>query len=310
MRALRCLLRRIYALVPFKKWVFATLKLLWTPPEPVHKHLHFSGTISVRIPGRGKKFRMRHFGYQLENDLFWRGLDDIEERESIQWWIRLSEEADVIFDIGANTGLFSLVAACTNPGSHIYAFEPVERIHRRLCANLELNGYDVRTFPLALSDYSGDGWYFDTLTDHLYSTTVNRNLQSADTNGKKTPLKTITLDDVVRKEKLSRIDLIKIDVETHEPEVLRGFQEHLESFLPNMVIEVLTEENARKLKEILEPFPLLFYDLDEKRGIQRIPEIVRPSFRNILVCRESTAARLGLPSGPLAPAHRRASTRS
>jgi FkbM family methyltransferase len=295
---MRWFLKRIYALIPFKKWLFIPVKYCISVPQRVHRHLHFVDTISIPIPGRTTRFRMNHLGYQLENDLFWKGLDGYEERESLRWWIRLCEHAEVIVDAGANTGLFSLVAKSVNPRSLVYAFEPIERIHRRLRENAELNHYDIRCIPLALSDYRGEGWYFDTMTDHLYSATVNRNIQAADTYGERKPLKTTTLDDFVREERLGRLDLIKIDVETHEPEVLLGFAVNLRNLLPDMIIEVLNQEVATRLGDILSPLAYLFYDLDEVNGVKRVPGLMRPSFRNVLVCKESTAQRLGLASGP------------
>ena len=298
-RFMRWVLKGIYALIPFKKWLLLPVRSLVSVPQCVHQHLHFVGTISISIPGRASSFRMNHFGYQLENDLFWRGLAGFEERESLHWWIRLCEHAELIVDVGANTGLFSLVAKSVNPRAVVYAFEPIERIHRRLRENVELNGFDIRSVPLALSDYRGEGWYFDTMTDHLYSATVNRNMLAAGTYGEKTALKTTTLDSFVRDEHLSRVDLIKIDVETHEPEVLLGFTAHLGSLLPDMIIEVLNEEAAARLRAILSPLAYLFYDLDEAGGIKRLPDLMRASFRNVLVCRESTAKRLGLDTGPV-----------
>lgn len=49
---------------------------------------------------------------------FWGGY----EEESCVHWIKLSREAKIIFDIGANVGLYSLFAASANLLSKVYAF--------------------------------------------------------------------------------------------------------------------------------------------------------------------------------------------
>ena len=47
--------------------------------------------------------------------------------------------SDVIFDIGANTGIFALVSGAANPKARIFAFEPVSRVFEKLKGNVALN---------------------------------------------------------------------------------------------------------------------------------------------------------------------------
>ena len=71
---------------------------------------------------------MRHYGFQLENEIFWSGLTNGWEKISTRLWIELSKNSKVIFDIGANTGIYSLVSKSINPTSQVFAFEPVKRV--------------------------------------------------------------------------------------------------------------------------------------------------------------------------------------
>lgn len=64
----------------------------------------------------------------------------------------------VFVDIGANQGLYSLIAAQNPRCRRIIAFEPVPATHARLAANVALNGGEARTVlhPLAIADSAGE----------------------------------------------------------------------------------------------------------------------------------------------------------
>jgi FkbM family methyltransferase len=290
----RRVLRSVYAAIPCKRQMFEGLRHLPLPPR-LYRHLHFHGVFSVEVPESKRRFRMAHFGYELENELFWGGLYGNYERESLRVWVALCARARSIVDVGANTGIYSLVAKTVNPDAVVIAFEPVERIYQKLVDNARLNRFDVRLHRLALSDRSGEAFYFDTMTEHAYSVAVNRNLLEPGMAGEKRALQTITLDDFVRQHGVDRIDLMKIDVETHEPEVLEGFRAHLDAFHPDMLIEVLDDDVAARLNGILAGRRYLYYDIDETAGLRRIPAVERSSERNILACSAASAAALRLP---------------
>ena len=66
------------------------------------------------------------------------------EKESLKIWKELCQTSDVILDVGANTGVYSLVAKAANPESRVIAFEPVKRTFDRLEHNNNINGFDMR----------------------------------------------------------------------------------------------------------------------------------------------------------------------
>ncbi len=79
--------KKIYSALPFKKQIFLVLRL-FSLPEGIFKHLYFEGLISVLI---GKSvFKIYHYGYQLENELFWKGIEGGWEKVSMQIWLALS----------------------------------------------------------------------------------------------------------------------------------------------------------------------------------------------------------------------------
>ena len=111
---MKLLLKRLYKVFPFKKQLFSIVKIFWTPPHSFYKHLHFTGVFIVSID-KTHFFKINHYGFQLENEIFWRGIPKGWETFSISLWIALCKDASVIIDIGANTGIYALIAKNTQP---------------------------------------------------------------------------------------------------------------------------------------------------------------------------------------------------
>ncbi len=287
------LLKGIYALIPFKKHIFLLLRAVWKPRESLYRHLHFKGIFNVKVGSHGS-FRIKHYGYQIENEIFWAGLEQGWEKVSFGLWVKLCSKANVIVDVGSNTGVFSLIAKTVAPRAEVYAFEPVDRVFQKLEHNNRLNNFDIRSFKLALSNYNGNAVIYDTDTEHVYSVTVNKNLYSPNREVKKTEIPVITFQSFIEQHKLQRVDIMKIDVETHEPEVLEGFGVYLEKFRPAMLIEILDDEVGEKVEGIVAGLDYLYFNIDERAGVRKVDRIVKSDFHNYLLCNKTTAAELGL----------------
>ncbi len=78
---------------------------------------------------------------------FWYGPSSYE-RKSMALWLEMVKEADIIYDIGAYTGLYSLSASVKNPSAKVYSFEPVRRTYGRLLLNIEINRLKKRIIPI------------------------------------------------------------------------------------------------------------------------------------------------------------------
>jgi FkbM family methyltransferase len=156
--------------------------------------------------------------------------------ETIQ---RLIDPGELVVDVGANVGyMTSLAAARAGAGGRVMAFEPHPVLFEMLTANIaRWNGAAVaRVEPhqLALSDHAGTA---ELNAGHSFH--ANMGLSSLETSAEATsedvlvPVEVKRLDEVIGDE---RIGLMKIDVEGHEPGVLRGSQRLLESGLIRDVI--------------------------------------------------------------------------
>lgn len=286
--------KSIYGAIPFKKQIYTVIKKFWIPPQSICQHLHFKGIFKVKIDST-HSFLINHYGYEIENEIFWRGLSGGFENISMGFWVKLCEKANIIFDIGANTGVYSLLAKCLNSNAQVFAFEPVERVYEKLITNIKLNNYDVTCVNKAVSNNDGIATIYDTLTEHIYSVTVNKNLNSPDTLVKAIEIKTIKLKTFIEENKIHKIDLIKIDVETHEPEVLEGFDTYLDKFRPTLIIEILNDEVGQRVENSLKDKDYLYFNIHENAGsVRQVEHITKSDEYNYLICSKQIAEKLGL----------------
>lgn len=287
-------LKNIYKLIPFKKQFFQFVKYFWIPPYSVYKHLHFVGKFKVHI-NKATSFYIVHHGSEIENDIFWKGLTGGWEKISMQLWIQLCKYSNVIVDIGANTGVYALTAKAVKPNALVYAFEPLSQIFKKLKTNNDLNDFGILCIEKAVSDKNGKAVIYETGGDLLSAATMNPQTREIDTLDVETEIETITLDSLVQSNKLEKIDLIKIDVETFEPNVLEGYKNYLAVHKPDILIEVLTDEVGQKLQKIFDGLGYCYFNIDDKNGkIRKTDTITKSDHFNYLLTDVGTAKKLNL----------------
>ncbi len=292
--AIKQILKNIYRRVPFKRQVFTIAKTFVTPGERVYKHLHFQDDFSVRVD-ETHSFKIKHNGLELENSLFWVGMNGGWEKTSMSLWTKLVKNAEVIFDIGANTGYYSLVAKSLNPNSKIYAFEPIAESFHTLEYNNRLNDFDISCFDYAASNADGEAKIYSA-PDDFYAVTLNKDyLDKKDISSVPTVIKVFRIDTLVNKLNIEKIDLIKLDVETYEAEVLEGLGEFLDKFRPTLLIEILNDTVGQKIEAMVSGKDYLYFNIDEETGsIRQVEQITKSDFYNYLICNPKTATDIGL----------------
>lgn len=152
-----------------------------------------------------------------------------KEPETVSWIEQFVRADDVLFDIGANVGAYSLVADRASKGRcTVYAFEPSFSTFAQLSRNVALNGAGGRVVPLlvALSDVTG-------LVTFNYSSiqpgaALHALGASLDSSGKPftpaftQPVLSYRLDDFIAQFGIPAPHHIKLDVDGIELNVLRG----------------------------------------------------------------------------------------
>jgi FkbM family methyltransferase len=140
--------------------------------------------------------------------------------------ILMDKPDGVVLDIGANLGTFCVPLAKKITKHTYHAFEPQRIVYYQLCANTFINGLDnVHCHNFGLSNK--EERLVLTMPDYSVETNigafsidkdVRENEYECVTEGKKEPMVVFTLDSGAH----NNVRLIKIDVEGHELEVLKG----------------------------------------------------------------------------------------
>lgn len=119
------------------------------------------------------------------------------------------------WDVGANIGSYTLIASQVSHAT-IVAFEPHPAMFERLRLNVGLNDRsNVQLEQIALSDVNGAPGF----TDSTSSSSVNRLASDADAALR---VEAVRGEDLLAAGRAPAPDVLKVDVEGHEGEVLRG----------------------------------------------------------------------------------------
>lgn len=133
-------------------------------------------------------------------------------------------EGDVLVDIGANIGYYTLLGArLVGANGLVVAVEPAPKIMSELTANIRANNLtNVRTRQVALSDHAGRLRLFDGPPDNIGHTSL------VPTDGPSIEVDVTTGAELLADIDPGRIRLIKVDVEGAELEALKGLVPVLE----------------------------------------------------------------------------------
>lgn len=141
----------------------------------------------------------------------------------------------VFLDVGANVGLHTCVMAAHLTGGKVLAYEPMPENLAQLRANIALNRFaNVIVCPVGLSDSDGviGLWVPGAHPGGPSSATQMTPTDNTWRMIGEAPV--ASLDDRFAED---RLDLLKIDVEGHEPRVLAGAERTIAKFRPVIVCE-------------------------------------------------------------------------
>ena len=152
------------------------------------------------------------------------------------------KKGDVFIDIGTYIdGWHSLLAAkFVGRSGKVFAFEPYPKFYKRLIRNIDLNKIDnITAEKIAVSNKNGYSSFFPA--DNI-SSFFEKHANAINKNSQPVKVRTTTLDRYVKDKKISKIDLIKIDVECAEMMVLEGAIRTLSKRdAPDLLVEVVND---------------------------------------------------------------------
>jgi len=167
---------------------------------------------------------------------------------------RRLQPGGVFVDVGANAGIYSFWAhGCMRGHGRILAVEPDPEMRRRLAFNVGTNALtDIEICPVALSDREGSAELQVKPSQRGENTLELGEAQRAGGDRRSLTVPVTTLLALLQSRGLAKIDVLKIDIEGHEPTVLRHFLAHApETMLP---LAVVSEFKDRTAQDILRLF--------------------------------------------------------
>lgn len=216
---------------------------------------------SVRLTGKIK------ISHSLGSFLYLTNSQDAlnqRARENLRGWEEQTRKlflnvitfSNYFVDVGAYSGVYSLLALSGNDRCHVISFEPSTSNRQLLVENIKANGYERRCSvrPQALSDSVRNSvlraqskWGMDSDTYDL------------DGDGESLEeVNVTTLDETLLK---SQVDVLKIDVEGHELRVLQGGLLLLTEQRPLIIVECLTKQHREDIQNFLQK-------LNYEKGLQ------------------------------------------
>ena len=274
-------------------------RVLWRTPgvgrvytrsvEQMCDHLQGSGQQFRRVTIDGLTFTFDVSEFTMREYYF---VGVLHEPSTTRYLLSTLKPGDVFVDIGANHGYYTVMAAMlTGDAGTVFAFEPNPAVIAQLTEHLALNGLDgrVEISGCALSDERRGGVEFFLPAEGTFNTGASSLIRDWDPRElfgsapdsdrsaidakRRILVETRTFDDWRRERGVSRIDLMKIDVESAEAKVVAGMTQTLVDAPPARIVcethwdgpahEVLCQAGyeARALDWIVPNFGNILYTL-------------------------------------------------
>ncbi|MDP3941909.1 MAG: FkbM family methyltransferase [bacterium] len=219
----------LYWSIVHRLYVFPVVRQILTPIINTLKPSHLNI--------EGNKFYIDKWDDVISQELI---LSHKWEEYETELFKKNIKKGDIILDIGAHIGYYTLIAArIVGSNGRVYAFEPDPKNFSLLKKNVEENRYkNVVLINKAVSDTDGDLKLFlaskNTGDHRIYKPKERR---------KSVKIQSITLDNFFKNN--YRVDLIKLDIQGSEVRAIKGGQKIIKL---NKNIKILTEFWPRGLK--------------------------------------------------------------
>ncbi|ADE04550.1 FkbM family methyltransferase [Haloferax volcanii] len=169
----------------------------------------------------------------------WRIRDLRGEQDVIRLLLEEAEEDDVLWDVGSNIGTHACICSTK---ANVFAFEPNPDTFDRLTENSDRAPGTVIPLRYGLSSSSGD-------ISFEPSPIAANGTHKVSTEGSMT-IKTISGDELVESGEVPKPNVVKVDVEGHELEVLKGMTNALQS-VNFVIVEIHAGVDPKDVTKLL-----------------------------------------------------------
>lgn len=171
----------------------------------------------------------------------WMGLYEYRKQTLISHAVQPNR---VFYDIGANVGFYTLLGSLLVGGGKVFAFEPLPRNLGYLRQHLALNHiHNVEVLELAVSDEDAAALFEEESTGSMGHLSEAGRIK----------VQTVTLDSLLQQGKILPPDYIKMDIEGTELRALKGAQQCIRQYRPQIFLAThgleIHDECCRLLKD-------------------------------------------------------------
>lgn len=198
----------------------------------------------------------------------------LPEYPEMRFMLKNLNHGDTFFDVGANMGIYTLLAASKIRSKTIYSFEPIPRVLNQLRMNLSLNNLleNVKVIEKVVSDKNGyEKFLVQDITEYSHITYHK--------SRKGITIPSITLDNYCKKQGIENINLIKIDVEGAEFKVLKGMRKLLKNHQVSKLIVELAGNSIKydidhqDIVNYLNKFDYQTFKLNERLQLTEVDQV-------------------------------------
>ena len=196
---------------------------------------------------------------------YWLGSYEITKRLAFE---REIKPGSIIYDIGANVGYFSLLAAVlAGEEGKVVAFEPLPRNTEFLKKHIAMNELStIQVVEAAVSSHSGEAFFDFGASTAMGHLSENGGLR----------VQMVSLDEMVSKGELPPPDHIKIDVEGAEFDVLQGAEQVINQYQPVLFLDTHQRTAHQNTISFLQEHKYCFEILDGRSMDETKELVARP----------------------------------
>ncbi|HUT09874.1 MAG TPA: FkbM family methyltransferase [Thermoguttaceae bacterium] len=245
-------------------------------PQRVLQKIPYVGQTRLRLPDSKEVVLESDGNDPVATMVFWGGMQGFEA-SALRLFLELVKSSEVIFDVGANTGIYTLIAGIANPRSKVYAFEPVPRVCGYFERNVEINRLtNVELHRAALTNYDGEiELYVPPKTLPSSAST----LKGFVANTEALRVEARTIDSFVAQHEIPRVDLLKIDTEATEHLVLEGGRKTIERDKPAIICEVLPGRTESQLHAVMDGLGFKYFWISGEGLVEKQKIVGDPTYK-------------------------------
>tara|TARA_B100001248_G_scaffold245562_1_gene215497 strand:+ start:1081 stop:1944 length:864 start_codon:yes stop_codon:yes gene_type:complete len=181
------------------------------------------------------------------------------EQLSLNLWYEFTRDINsVFFDVGAHTGIYSIVGNLNKSVANIVSLEPYYLNYSRMLDNLKLNKMSMKNAFMFAASNSDGTTKFKTVTNIGFHTSGGLIAQDGNHHVNKIKLDSVEIQGI-------KVGCIKIDTEGHEYEVLHGGEKLIKAYSPDIIFEI-NLSSAKKSIEFLTDNKYEFFLIDDDKN--------------------------------------------